>query len=737
MPPGRCGVPASARVLVPLASLFLLACKVVDAGAAEPASTPSTEQLAPEFELDPDLRAQLRARLEQRLAAHHVPAASFALVVGDHVVALESFGTTRLDGDAAVDPDTRFALASTTKTLTAALAAMAIDEGVIAWDDPVTEHLPWFEVELDGAQPGQSLTLEDMLSHRSGFTRMSMLWIAGEIDREVMLHVAREAEPFAPHRSGFAYNNVMYAAAGDAIAAALGQAWEPLLGARLLEPLGMGRTTVSREQMLGEANFAAGTWHDPQDGTTEAIPMRELSTICPAGCVLSSARDMAQFIRLLLGRGELDGERLISAEAIDSLWQPRVAAGARAYGIGWFIAELDGERLLEHGGNIDGYQSDLRLLPDLELDGARPGVGYVLLTNSSVHGLRGELDSLVLSTLMPERFEALPEPVSPDTASTAPQASVDESLRAALRGEYRTAEGLACEVVSEGAELIVVVPGAPQLAYVAGDAPDQLRGAGNPTAITIARDGERIVGFELSTPSNRYRFERVERPPVTKAQRRRFEAALALDRRAKAQAKLGPLQWSGVARLPNTGIAGTITSVFTAEAMRDEVDFGLFGRTLAITTAAWGWGDTSFSKLDTVDGLYLRQQWLDHPYALVGDLRGFYDELELLGFHEGTDASGPSFEVRGRVGEAPPEILWIDADTGDVIRRELSLVQRAMGTIKVTVVYEDFVESGGLRWPRRVTASDAQRGVSTLERPAPTPTSLAPDTFVAEPFELG
>lgn len=723
------GVDARVRrtPLLTLSFLGALACARVGQPSARVETSTETQ---PTYTLDGQQRARLRTALQERLDAHGVPAAAFALVVGDKVVAIESFGTTTSAGGRAVDGDTLFAIGSTTKTFTAALGAAAVDEGRADWGDPMTDHLPWFSVELAEPASGATLTLEDALSHRSGFTRMTMLWVAGTVERERMLRVATGAEPVAPHRAGFAYNNVMYAAGGDAIAAALGEPWEQAVVHRLFDPLGLRRTNLSAAETLADPNHAQGTFRDPTEDHVEAIPMRTLGTICPAGCVNSSANDMARFLVFVLGRGTVDGRELVGREAFESLWEPRIAAGPRSYGIGWFIRDLAGERLVEHGGNIDGYQSDLRVLPDLVLEGAaHAGVGYVLLTNSTIHPLRAELDAIVLPVLDPERFAglAVPEPQR-EASGPALADGLADGLADAVVGEYVGDQGLHVELVIEGGRVVLRGRGVPTLQFVMGDEPDTLRGAGNPTTLALGLDVEGTVqGIELRTPNATYALERYERPVPSEPVRRRFEDTLALDRRAKAEAELGPVRWAGVIRLPSTGIEGRGEQLATMDAVRSEFDYGEFGRGLSVTTPTWGWSDTSFSEPDEAVGVYLRQQWLEHPLASVGDVRRFYDSFELSGLvqRDGREL----FEVRASVELAPPETLWFDADTGDLVRRELSLVQKAMGTVPVVVVFEDFVEFGGLRWPTRIVSEDPQRGRAEQILTAPEHATATADSF--------
>ena len=93
---------------------------------------------------------------------------------------------------------------------------MLVDEGKMDWDDPVTKYLPYFQMNVESDNESAEVTLRDVLSHRTGFTRMGLLFASGQIPREEVLLDATKAEPYVPSREKFYYSNVMYMSAGVA-----------------------------------------------------------------------------------------------------------------------------------------------------------------------------------------------------------------------------------------------------------------------------------------------------------------------------------------------------------------------------------------------------------------------------------------------------------------------------------------------------------------------------------------
>jgi len=371
---------------------------------------------------DLDLRLQgLTEDLEARLESAHVAGMSLAIVKDDEVIYARGFGLADVERNVPATTETLYAIGSATKAFTATCIGMLVDEGRMSWDDPITRHLPYFRLPIDAHELTEAgvaepqVTLRDLLSHRTGFTRMGILWAAGSADRETVLRTATKAEPWSPFRKAFFYNNVMYLAAGEAAAAVSGKSWESLIAERLFEPLGMSDSDTSVAVAQQDDRLALGYLWDEEKREFEHLPMRHLGSIAPAGAINSNVLDMAQWVRLQLGRGKLEGERLVSARRIEDTWSKQTPLGEGVtYGLGWFLSEWNGQPVVEHGGNIDGFSSAVALLP-------RSGIGLVLLTNVSSTPLQQSIRAIVWEALLGPRAE--------------PETPAEESLDDFL-GEY-------------------------------------------------------------------------------------------------------------------------------------------------------------------------------------------------------------------------------------------------------------------------------------------------------------
>jgi CubicO group peptidase (beta-lactamase class C family) len=342
----------------------------------------------------------LAAGLEREREALHVPGLALAVVKDDEVVFARGFGLADVEQGRAVTTETVFAIGSTSKAFTATLVALLEAEEKLAFDDPVTKALPWFELPIEGDGP---VTMRDLLSHRTGFARQDVLWYGGGASAEQVLRTALGAEPMSAFRQDFHYNNVMFLAAGEACAAVAGAPWAELVRARLLEPLGMEGTTTDVRAAQAAPDLALGYQWDEDELRFERKPMRVLDSIAPAGALNSNVLDLSRWVRFLLARGELEGRRLIDAELLAETWKPhnRAAPGVE-YGLGWFLREWNGLKMLDHGGNIDGFAALVALLP------AR-NAGVVMLANVSATPLQGTLAPRVFGALFEEATEPAKE----------------------------------------------------------------------------------------------------------------------------------------------------------------------------------------------------------------------------------------------------------------------------------------------------------------------------------------
>jgi CubicO group peptidase (beta-lactamase class C family) len=324
--------------------------------------------------------------VDKALREWEVPGLAIAIVKDDRIVLAKGYGVRKLGDPATVNERTLFAIGSSSKSFTAASVAMLVDEGKLKWDDPVTKYLPDFE--LYDPYVTRELTVRDLLSHRSGLERGDLLWYGTEYDRDEILRRTRYLKLTWSLRSTFGYQNLMFLAAGQLIAKVSGKTWDEFIRQRIFTPLTMTSSNTSVKDLKNADNVA--TPHAKIEDKLELIAWRNIDNIAPAGSINSNVVDMVQWVRLQLAQGEYQKQRLLSSGAAKEMQTSQTVIRAEPpyslfypeahflnYGLGWFLHDYRGRKVVEHGGAIDGMRAQVAMLPEEKL-------GLVILTN--MHG---------------------------------------------------------------------------------------------------------------------------------------------------------------------------------------------------------------------------------------------------------------------------------------------------------------------------------------------------------------
>jgi CubicO group peptidase (beta-lactamase class C family) len=332
-------------------------------------------------------------QLEVAQERSHTPGLAIAIVKDDQVILSRGFGLADVDAATPATDETLFAVGSTTKAFTATLVGMLVDDGKMAWDEPVRKYLPIFK--LSDPQANEQVAVRDLLCHRVGLASLTLLWYGnGDVTRREVLEAAGRAELLYPFRENFNYSNISYLAAGMAAGAVEGTDWETLLARRILTPLGMDGTNTNYAAAQADSRMAKGYKWDKDRGTLVFQPMRRVDTVAPAGAINSSARDMAQWVRFQLGQGTYGGVPLLSPRQHAETWTKQITIGDNVdYGLGWFLREWHGRRIIEHAGGIDGFTAEVAMVPEENL-------GFVLLMNLFACPLQEESREIVFKTML-------------------------------------------------------------------------------------------------------------------------------------------------------------------------------------------------------------------------------------------------------------------------------------------------------------------------------------------------
>ena len=349
---------------------------------------PLSAQLTPPADLD--------AIVVNAMNTFDVPGMAVAVVKDGKVVVAKGYGVRKLGDATPVDQYTMFGIGSNTKAFTTAALAGLVDAGKLDWDDPVYQRLPGF-VMYD-PYVSHEMTIRDLLTHRSGMGLGEgdlLFWPPSTYTREEIIYKLRFMKPASSFRSRYAYDNLLYMAAGQIIPAITGVSWDDYIRRHIFAPLGMNHSNVSNAAFKSGDDYDYAFPHQRVDGKLQVIPFEVLDNVGPAGSINSCAADMAKWMQLQLNRGkfvDLDG-RLFSEQQSREMWTPQtilptgnpppplaaLKANFAAYGLGWTLRDYHGRRLVGHTGGVAGFVSRVMLLPEERL-------GVAVLTNAEEDG---------------------------------------------------------------------------------------------------------------------------------------------------------------------------------------------------------------------------------------------------------------------------------------------------------------------------------------------------------------
>ncbi|PYQ24776.1 MAG: penicillin-binding protein [Acidobacteria bacterium] len=336
---------------------------------------------------DPALPKKLEdfdAYMQKVVKDWNVPGIGVGIVVKDELVFARGYGFRDYGKKLPFTPRTTVPIASNTKLFTAVAAGLLVEEGKLDWDKPVRQFVPAIQFYND--ELNATVTIRDMLSHRTGITRHDSIWYKSDFTRKELFERLKYLEPSQPLRQTFLYNNMMYAGSGYVIELLSGQPWEDFVRERILAPLGMTSTVFSIDDMVKQPEHGVPFTERRDSFELHEIPYyREAAGIGPAGSINSSIEDMSKWLVALLNGGASGGQPVIPAGVLKATLAPAIALPntqleARgfgellnpAYGTGRWTASYRGHAIAYHGGDINGFHSQVSLMP-------YDGIGAIVL----------------------------------------------------------------------------------------------------------------------------------------------------------------------------------------------------------------------------------------------------------------------------------------------------------------------------------------------------------------------
>ena len=339
-----------------------------------------------------DKNTKIEQAIAQAMSTFQVPGVAVAIIKDNKVVMSKGFGVIEQGKSAKVTADTLFGIASNTKAMTVALLANLVDEGKLTWQTKVIDIIP--EFQMPNAYVTSEFTITDLLAHNSGLGLGAgdlMIWPNTTLTNDDVIKGIKHLPVVSSFRSEFAYDNLLYIVAGEVIARITGQPWNEVVQQRIFSPLAM-KNTRAAFSLIENKNKNVARAHVPLNGKLNVVGGNFIERFGAAASVASSVNDMSLWLQAQLNQGAYGSKtddkspRLFSAKQSRKMWQPQTLLSVSeqatqqdkthfsAYGLGWYMKDYHGVKLIHHSGGILGMVSKVVLVPEEDL-------AMVILTN--------------------------------------------------------------------------------------------------------------------------------------------------------------------------------------------------------------------------------------------------------------------------------------------------------------------------------------------------------------------
>ena len=350
--------------------------------------------------LPPFVKDSLDRYVEKALTEWQIPGVSVCIVKDGKTVLMKGYGVKELGTTDKVDENTLFMIGSNSKAFTATILAMLDGKnlpalptgqaggkaGKLSLDDKVQKWLPDFK--LYDPWVTKETNIRDLLCHRLGFETFQgdFMFFDSDLSTKEMRERFAKLKPLYSFRSKWGYTNAAFMTAGEIIPKVTGKTWAEYIKEKIFTPLGMNNTLALSKDIAAATNKA--TAHTVWMNELKKIPYGKIDALAPAGSISSSVNDLSKWVMAQLNKGKLGDKEIIPATAISKTWFPHSILGNGGsrfntghfalYGLGWFLEEYNGKKVVSHTGGVNGFVTSVTLIPEEKL-------GIVVLTNTDAN----------------------------------------------------------------------------------------------------------------------------------------------------------------------------------------------------------------------------------------------------------------------------------------------------------------------------------------------------------------
>lgn len=349
------------------------------------------------------IQDSLNTYIQREMKRWNLPGMAIAIVKDGKVIFMKGYGYSNMVKKTPVDENTIFQIASCTKAFTGTSLALLEHYGKLNLDDKVVNYLPYFKMNEDWLT--NQITIRDILSHRIGFSTFQSDFVNfnSTKSKKALIENMHNFTPKYGLREKYGYCNLGFLAAGEIIPSVCDTSWDDYLKYHYFMPLEMKNTSSLQKDFFEAANSSKA--YSMVDTLLVEIEPMKLDNLGPAASISSSVNDMSKWLLMQLANGKYNNKQVIPANVIKNTRVSNTLVGDgqgngnnfETYGLGWFLKDEGGKKVVLHSGGVNGFLSNTVLIPEANM-------GFVILTNSDAQYLFEALTKVLIHDVTKQNF---------------------------------------------------------------------------------------------------------------------------------------------------------------------------------------------------------------------------------------------------------------------------------------------------------------------------------------------
>lgn len=342
------------------------------------------------------IKDSLDIYIEREMKRWNIPGLAVAIIKDGKTVVMKGYGVREMGKPDKVNENTLFQVASNSKAFTGTALALLHVQKRMSLDDKVIQWLPYFKLHDECVT--QEVTIRDLLCHRIGFETFQSDFLNwnSNLSRKELIVKMRNVTPVYNFRAKYGYCNSAFLVAGEVIPVVTDTSWDNFLKYNFFIPLKMNRSSTTYKGIVEDKNACKP--HTLVDKKLTLLPYANIDNLGPAGSINSCIKDLANWLQMNLDSGKFEGKRVVPYEVIQLATSSNTfvrdmpensGATFQTYGLGWFILDYYGKRVIRHDGGADGFVTTTCFVPSINL-------GIVVLTNTDANKLYSALRAQIL-----------------------------------------------------------------------------------------------------------------------------------------------------------------------------------------------------------------------------------------------------------------------------------------------------------------------------------------------------